>query len=130
MVRTINKCELEGVLIRDPELTWLPSGMPLMEFPLLVDDVRFDKESGSSQVVTMVFSVELWGNDAEAFAEEGRRKGERLYVLGKLVRRSVKKVDEVQDKIRVAAFFWQVTRRKPVAFDAGGPARNHPEAPF
>lgn len=111
----MNRVELEGVVIKDLDLRFTPGGMAVLEFPLLIEGVKYDREAGKSVAVTSVFSCELFGNEAEAFADKGIGRGDRLYVLGELTRFDKKVDGEKTDvRIRVHVMTYAVTRsRKP-----------------
>lgn len=106
---SLNKVELEGALVRDPELRFLPSGMAVSEFSLVVNDTRYDREKREQVAVSTFLTCQIWGGAAENFVERVHR-GDRVYVLGKLARRTVEKEDgKKEEKTRIEVSFWQPT---------------------
>jgi single-strand DNA-binding protein len=109
---TVNVVELEGAVVREPELKYLPSGKQLVEFTLVTNDVRWDKEKGES-VPTSTFHVcTIWGELADEFVEQVRRS-DRVYVKGSLDRRAIEKDGKKEEKTRVNVLFWQPTMVHP-----------------
>ena len=82
----VNKVILVGNLGADPELKYLPSGVPVVNFSLATSESWTDKD-GERQERTEWHRLVLWRKLAE-IAEKYLRKGSKLYVEGKLQTRS------------------------------------------
>lgn len=78
----VNKVFLAGRLTRDPELRYLPSGMPVCKMGLAVSRVYKTKE-GEKREDTMFINVTAWGKNAE-YCNEYLRKGRPVLVEGQL----------------------------------------------
>ena len=84
MSRTINRVELLGRVGSDPELRRTQSGTAVVQLRLATDR-RSQNGEGESQ--TDWHTVVCWAKQAEAVAEYVR-KGERVYVSGRLQQQS------------------------------------------
>ena len=77
----VNKVFLAGRLTRDPELRYLPSGMPVCKLGLAVS--RFYKKDGEKREETLFINVTVWSKSAE-YCNEYLRKGRPVLVEGQL----------------------------------------------
>jgi single-strand DNA-binding protein len=82
MVRGLNKVLLIGNLGKDPELKYLPSGVPVTTFSLAVSRAWRTPE-GEQREETEWFRCVAWRHLAET-ANQYLRKGRRIYVEGRL----------------------------------------------
>ena len=82
MSRTINRVELLGRVGSDPELRHTQGGTAVVQLRLATDRRR---ENGNDE--TDWHTVVCWAKQAEAVAEYVR-KGERIYVSGRLQQQS------------------------------------------
>ncbi len=73
-----NKVLLMGNLTRDPQLSYLPSQMPVVEFGLAVNRV-FRKQDGSEGKETCFVDCQMFGKRAEAL-QKYVKKGDPLFV--------------------------------------------------
>jgi len=78
----LNKVFLAGRLTRDPELRYLPSGMPLCKLGLAVSRFYKTKE-GEKREETLFINVTAWGKTGE-YCNEYLRKGRPVLVEGQL----------------------------------------------
>lgn len=85
-----NKLVLVGNLTRDPDLRYTPSGMPVCEIGLAVNDRRRTPE-GEWVETPLFIGVTLWGKTAEV-ADEYLAKGSSVLIEGRL------KLDEWEDQ--------------------------------
>ena len=97
----INKVMVTGRLTRDPETKYLPSGQALTNLGIAVDR-RFMDKSGEWRSDTVFLDVETWGKLAERCAES-MRKGQPVYVEGRLKMDTWERDGVKQSKIRVSA---------------------------
>ena len=78
----VNKVFLAGRLTRDPELRYLPSGVPVCKLGLAVS--RFYKtKDGEKREETLFINVTTWNKSAE-YCNEYLRKGRPVMVEGQL----------------------------------------------
>jgi len=107
---SINKVLITGRLTRDPETKYLPSGQALTNLAMAVNR-RFQDKSGEWRDDTMFIDVETWGKTAERCAET-LKKGQPVFVEGRLKQDSWERDGQKQTKIRITA-------DSVKAFDAG-----------
>ena len=84
---SVNKVILIGNLGRDPEIKKLDSGATLASFSIATSEKYTDKQSGQKIEQTDWHDVVLWRGLAEV-AEKYLRKGTKIYVEGRLKKRS------------------------------------------
>lgn len=87
MAGSVNKVILIGNLGRDPEVRRLENGAVVANFPLATSETYVDKVSGERRETTDWHNIVLWRGLAEV-AEKYARKGQKIYVEGKLKNRS------------------------------------------
>ena len=78
----INKVFLAGNLTRDPELRYMPSGMPVANLRLAVNR-RYRSKSGEEAEETCFIDVVVYGKMAEV-CNEYLSKGRNILVEGRL----------------------------------------------
>ena len=79
----LNKVLLIGNLTRDPQLTYLPSQTPVVEFGLATNRKWTDKASGEQREDTCFVDCRCYGRQAETL-NKYVRKGNPLFVEGRL----------------------------------------------
>lgn len=79
---SFNKVLLMGNLTRDPQLTYLPSQTPVVEFGLAVNRV-FRKQDGTESKETCFVDCQMFGKRAEAL-NKYVKKGDPLFIEGRL----------------------------------------------
>lgn len=79
---SLNKCIFIGRLGRDPEMRYTPSGQPVANFSIAVDE-SFKNKDGQKVEKTEWVLVVVWGKQAE-FCGNYLTKGRLAYVEGKL----------------------------------------------
>src|SRR6187402_1285432 len=77
-----SKAMIIGNLGRDPEMRYTPSGRPVTEFSVAVNQSTKNQQTGEWVEATDWFRVTVWGDRAERTAEEFR-KGNRVFVEGR-----------------------------------------------
>jgi single-strand DNA-binding protein len=87
MSGTVNKVILIGNLGKDPEVRHFENGGVLAAFPLATSESYTDRQTGEKREHTDWHDVVLWRGLAEV-AEKYLRKGTKIYVEGKLKKRS------------------------------------------
>jgi single-strand DNA-binding protein len=98
---SINKVLITGRLTRDPETKYLPSGMAVTTLGVAVNR-RFQDKSGEWRDDTCFIDVEAWGKTAERCAET-LKKGQPVFVEGRLKQDSWERDGVKQSKIRISA---------------------------
>jgi len=77
-----SKIQIVGNLGRDPELRYTPSGRPVTEFSVAVNQSTKNQQTGEWVEATDWFRVSVWGDRGER-AAENLRKGNRVLVDGR-----------------------------------------------
>jgi len=84
---TVNKVILIGNLGKDPEIRRLENGAVVATFSIATSESFTDKNSGEKKEITDWHDIVLWRGLAE-IAEKYIRKGTKIYVEGKLKKRT------------------------------------------
>lgn len=87
----LNKVQLIGRLIRDPELKALPNGTKVAKFGLATNH-SFKKDDGTKIENTSFHNIVVFGKSAEIISQYSK-KGAELYVDGRIEYRSWDKKD-------------------------------------
>jgi len=87
MAGSINKVILIGNLGKDPEVRRLENGSVVASFSLATSEVYTDRTTGEKKEITDWHDIVVWRGLAEV-AEKYIRKGYKVYVEGKLKKRS------------------------------------------
>ena len=90
----VNKVILVGNLGRDPEMRTLESGVKIARFSLATTESYNDKNTGQRVDHTEWHNIVLWRGLAE-IAEKYLRKGNQVYIEGKLQTRSYQDKDGI-----------------------------------
>ncbi|WP_258100141.1 single-stranded DNA-binding protein [Marinoscillum pacificum] len=86
----VNKVILVGNLGRDPEVRHLENGAVVTSFPIATSETYKDRNTGERREQTEWHNIVLWRGLAE-IAEKYLRKGDQVYIEGKLRTRSWEK---------------------------------------
>ena len=78
----INKVLFTGNLVRDPELTKVSEDTSLVKVDIANNDSYVTEGGDREKVVTFV-QIQVWGKQAEALAQYGK-KGQEIFVEGQL----------------------------------------------
>lgn len=79
---SLNKVMLIGNLTRDPQLSFLPSQTPVVEFGLATSR-KFKKQDGSQGEETCFVDCQMFGKRAEVI-NQYLKKGDPIFVEGRL----------------------------------------------
>jgi single-strand DNA-binding protein len=114
-----NRVILVGNLTRDPEIKYIPSGTPVCEVGLALNE-RYKNTSGEWVEDVTFVEVTLWARTAEV-ASEYLSKGSPVLIEGRLKLDTWEnKEGQKQSKLRVVCQRMQML---------GGPSRDESEAP-
>lgn len=89
MAGSVNKVILVGNLGKDPEVRTLENGVKKVSFPLATSETYKDKDTGEKKTDTEWHNIVIWRGLADV-AERYLRKGQQIYVEGKLRSRQYK----------------------------------------
>src|SRR2546425_12551499 len=76
------KVMIIGTLGADPEMRYTPSGRPVTQFNVAVNQSTKNQQTGEWVEATDWFRISVWGDRAER-AAENLRKGNRVFVEGR-----------------------------------------------
>ena len=96
---SLNKVMLIGNLTRDPQLSYLPSQMPVVEFGMAVNDRR-KQQDGSYADKANFIDLSIFGKRAEAL-QKYVKKGDPLFVEGKLDYQQWEKDGQKRSRLKV-----------------------------
>jgi single-strand DNA-binding protein len=94
MARSVNRVILIGNLGKDPEVRHLESGAVVANFSLATSESYKDRNSGEVITNTDWHNIVVWRGLAEV-AEKYAKKGDKIYIEGKLKSRSYQDQDGV-----------------------------------
>jgi len=80
----LNEVNLIGNLGRDPEIRHTQSGKPIANMTIATSESWKDRNTGEKQVRTEWHRVVIFNEHLAKFAENYLRKGNKVYVKGKL----------------------------------------------
>lgn len=89
MAGTVNKVILIGNLGKDPETRTLENGVKMVRFPIATSETYTDRATGERRSITDWHNIVIWRGLAEV-AEKYLKKGQKVYIEGKLKTRSWK----------------------------------------
>jgi len=118
---SINRVILYGNVTRDPELRYIPSGTPVCEIGMAMNDRRKGNNGEWIEEVTFV-DVTLWARSAE-IASEYLSKGSPVMIEGRLKLDSWEKDGKKNSKLRVVADRLHLVGSKGSSGQRGGAAR-------
>ena len=87
MAGSVNKVILIGNIGKDPEIRRFENGSVVANFPLATGESYTDKTTGEKRETTDWHSIVMWRGLAE-IAEKYARKGQKVYIEGRLKTRS------------------------------------------
>ena len=115
-----NRVYLIGNLVRDPELRYTPSGLPVARFTVAVNRPRKKKDEAGEKGEVDFIPVVAWRRLAEICGEY-LKKGRPVAIEGKLQVRQFEKNGEQRTVAEVIADGMQMLGRRP---DAGSSAES------
>ena len=95
----LNKVMLIGNLTRDPQLSYLPSQTPVVEFGMAVNDRRRQQDGSYADKVNFI-DLTMFGKRAEVL-QKYLKKGDPLFIEGKLDYQSWEKDGQKRSKLKV-----------------------------
>ncbi|NPB08032.1 MAG: single-stranded DNA-binding protein [Aquificae bacterium] len=97
----LNRVFLIGRLTRDPVITYLPSGTPVVEFTVAYNR-RYRDQSGEWKEETHFFDVKGYGKSAEDWGTRFS-KGFMVLIEGRLVQEKWEREGKTFSKVRILA---------------------------
>lgn len=102
----VNKVILIGNVGQEPEIKTLESGQKVATFSLATSEVFKDK-NGEKQTKSEWHNIVIWGNLA-GVVESYVKKGNKLYLEGKITNRSWEKDGEKKYRTEIVCFTMQM----------------------
>ena len=125
-----SKAMIIGNLGRDPEMRYTPSGRPVTEFSVAVNQSTKNQQTGEWVEATDWFRVTVWGDRAERTAEQFR-KGNRVFVEGRFRTREYEARDgQKRISLEITADNVSASRRAPATRTGSGGSFNAPAGGF
>ena len=84
MAGSVNKVILIGNLGADPEIRRTQDGRPIANLRLATSESWRDKATGERKEKTEWHRVTIWNENAIKFIEEHLKKGDQVYIEGKI----------------------------------------------
>jgi single-strand DNA-binding protein len=110
----VNKVILLGHLGKDPDIRHLEGGVTVASFSIATSENFRDKNSGEKREQTEWHNVVMWRNLAESVEKSELKKGDRVYLEGKIrTRQWQDKEGSKRSSVEIVAdTFTIVTRKK------------------
>jgi len=110
----VNKVILLGHLGKDPDIRHLEGGVTVASFSIATSENFRDKSSGEKREQTEWHNIVMWRNLAESVEKSELKKGDRVYLEGKIrTRQWQDKEGNKRSSVEVVAdTFTIVTRKK------------------
>ncbi len=123
-MKRLNKVQLIGNLGKDPEIRFTPEGKQVATFSMAVNRTFKNKE-GESIDDTQWFNIEAWTGLAKV-VEDHLKKGDRIYIEGRLKTESYEKEGETK-------YFTKVVVQEMIMLGSsrnGGAEQDEDDIPF
>ncbi len=133
----VNKVILLGHLGKDPDIRHLEGGVTVASFSVATSENFRDKNSGEKLEQTEWHNIVMWRNLAESVEKSELKKGDRIYIEGKIrTRQWQDKEGNKRTSVEIVGdTFTIITRKKDrtgeeVAADASPPEEPGSDLPF
>lgn len=120
----VNKVILLGHLGKDPDIRHLEGGVTVASFSVATSENFRDKNSGEKREQTEWHNVVMWRNLAESVEKSELKKGDRVYLEGKIrTRQWQDKEGNKRSSVEIVAdTFTIITRKKDRPAEEGAVA--------
>ena len=117
----VNKVILLGHLGKDPDIRHLEGGVTVASFSIATSENFRDKTSGEKREQTQWHNIVMWRNLAESVEKSELKKGDRVYLEGKIrTRQSLDKEGNKRYSVEIVAdTFTIITRKKDRPVEEG-----------
>lgn len=124
----VNKVILLGNAGKDPDIRHLEGGVSVASFPLATSESFRDKNSGEKREQTEWHNIVMWRALAESVEKSELKKGDRVYLEGKIRTRkwNDKEGNQRQAVEIVADTFTIINRKRDKTGEEGGLAAEAP----
>lgn len=123
----LNKVMLIGNLTRDPQLTFLPSQTPVVEFGLAMNR-KYKKQDGTQAEDTCFVDCQMFGKRAET-VNKYLKKGDPIFIEGRLKYDAWEKDGRKHSRIRVFVENFEFLGKGGGSRQNGGQGSDSPPPP-
>lgn len=123
----MNRVEISGGVVRDPELRQTGSGTYVTDLTVAVNGTRYDFEQRQQVIETSFISTVWWGHLAEKVVQL-LEQGDEVWLIGELHQIETEKGGKKERKTKVKGYVFQPIRKR-VGPKGGQPTQDE-EAPF
>ena len=117
----VNKVILIGNLGKDPEIKNLEGGITVASFSVATSENFRDKNSGEKREQTEWHNIVMWRNVAESVEKSELKKGDRIYLEGKIKSRKWQdKEGNQRMNYEIVADSFTIINRKKADATVGG----------
>lgn len=121
MASGVNKVILMGNLGRDPDIRHLETGVMVASFPLATTELFRDKTSGEKKEQVEWHNIVMWRSVAEYVEKSELKKGDRLYLEGKIRTRKWNDKEGTQRvTVEIVADTFTIINRKKATAETEG----------
>ena len=125
----VNKVILLGHLGKDPDIRHLEGGVTVASFSIATSENFRDKNSGEKREQTEWHNIVMWRNLAESVEKSELKKGDRVYLEGKIrTRQWQDKEGNKRSSVEIVADTFTIVTRKKDRVDAEGVTADAPAA--
>ncbi len=108
----VNKVILLGNAGKDPDIRHLEGGITVASFPLATTESFRDKNSGEKREQTEWHNIVMWRALAESVEKSELKKGDRVYLEGKIRTRKWEKDGQQRFTVEIVADTFTIINRK------------------
>ena len=125
----VNKVILLGHLGKDPDIRHLEGGVTVASFSIATSENFRDKNSGEKREQTEWHNIVMWRNLAESVEKSELKKGDRVYLEGKIrTRQWQDKEGNKRSSVEIVADTFTIVTRKKDRVAEEGVAADAPAA--
>ncbi len=123
----VNKVILLGHLGKDPDIRHLEGGVTVASFSVATSENFRDKNSGEKKEQTEWHNIVMWRNLAESVEKSELKKGDRVYLEGKIrTRQWQDKEGNKRSSVEIVADTFTIITRKKDRVEGEGVAAEAP----
>lgn len=123
----VNKVILLGNAGKDPDIRHLEGGVTVASFSLATSESFRDKNSGEKREQTEWHNIVMWRNLAESVEKSELKKGDRVYLEGKIRKREWQDKDgNKRSTVEIVADTFTIITRRNRSAEEGASATDAP----
>jgi len=123
----VNKVILLGNAGKDPDIRHLEGGVTVASFSLATSESFRDKNSGEKREQTEWHNIVMWRNLAESVEKSELKKGDRVYLEGKIRKREWQDKDgNKRSTVEIVADTFTIITRRNRSVEEGATTTDAP----